>query len=171
MTVGFGNTSQFEPYLSFTFIDPQLTKDGYIPEKILGTMMDSNCSAWKSQIIPVTGANFFSVSRTDIHDEIRVWNDPQGCDIGNLRSESFSLYDVSNTRISYNNQINLTWCDESWESYDNVVCGCEARIYLDSQVTKRTSHRGTDAITILVEESGIAGGVMFFTWFLGLYVL
>lgn len=62
-------------------------------------------------------------------------------------------------------------CDQSLANYTSS-CGAGMWIKpVSSLVTTQTSSPGTDIVEIFVDEGAIVGGVMFFTWFLGIFAI
>ena len=52
------------------------------------------------------------------------------------------------------------------------VCAASVTVKFDSSlVTKQTSSRGMDTLQIFIDEGSIVGGILFFTWFLGIFVI
>lgn len=174
MKTGDSSMSIVEPYLVYVFLDPHLVESGAISADLLRSILNFKCQyAYTFHYIPIVGSKVFKVSRTDVHDEASVLNDFEDCHDHGLPSERFSVYDsASIANLAFNEEANSAGCDRASSNGSGVYpCISNNIIILDSQVRKLTSHRGTSVAKIIVDESGIAGGVMFFTWFLGLYVL
>lgn len=160
-----------EPSLLYAFIDPRLSENKSDLDTFLTSILAYSCIGYRYRFVPLFGTNFITASRTDIIDQADALETVQGCNAPGMDSRNISSYDFVLTNIPYNNRQPTQLCDRSATNDTTGWCTSNNIIYIDSQVTKQISHRGTDVANIIVEESGIAGGVMFFTWFLGLYIL
>lgn len=156
----------FEPTFLYSFVDPEFVKNGSAREKALYDIHSFPCTALDFQIVPALGSNIYTVSAANITDENEALNYADDC-----RSEysKFRDYESSVTNIA---PLDSSICDVASPFWDgNTSCISNNLINMKSLFSDRKSQRGTNAKTIILDESAIAGGVMFFTWFLGLYVL
>jgi hypothetical protein len=118
-------------------------------------------------------------SQQDIIDhESAVETIPEHCTFGDPKMSSvaatiasgYSTYDIIPNPYAV---IGLGAClSSSKDDNDTEDCGAHIDLRLKSNMVQRqTSRRGTDWVQILTDESAIAGGVVFFTWFLSIYII
>jgi hypothetical protein len=122
-----------------------------------------------------------AVQRTLFFDSAKVLPDHIS-DPGELRI--CSNKDLNRRKyIYYNAQPNMftlgpsslanSSCDRAGANYNNdTPCSLVLSVQIRSEIlTTQTSSHGTTALHILIDEGGILGGILFFTWFFGIFVV
>lgn len=87
--------------------------------------------------------------------------------------DAYFYYDVSVTDFAAVNGQPSVRCPESNHTGAGAV-NCTVTLWVNfasSLVTTQKSERATNTLRILTDEGSIAGGVLFLTWFLGIFVL
>jgi hypothetical protein len=122
------------------------------------------------------------VQRTLFFDSAKVLSDQLPSSGGELRI--CSNKDLSRRKyIYYNAEPNIftlgpsslanSSCDKAGANYNNdTPCSLVLSVQIRSEIlTTQTSSHGTTALDILIDEGGILGGILFFTWFFGIFVV
>lgn len=130
----------------------------------------SDCTLFNGQYVPALGTNYFGVEPSEIQDNVGALNQSTiRCSASN---RTYSHYSTYRTTLDHINWLNTSSCDVADKEYYKGPCTAFHNIaFSTNMVTRQRSGHGTSFKQIVVDEGSIAGGVMFFTWFLGLYVL
>lgn len=158
------------PYLYFTLVDPELLP--YLND-ILPTIQVGGCNLFNAQYLPVLGTNYINVERSEIDDRRNAlhWNSTK-CSVNQKNYTRYASYRFT---VNHLDDTNLSRCDVDSKGYSggpDETCMSSNHIgFSTNMVSQQTSKRKTNWKKILTDEGSIAGGIMFFTWFLGIFVL
>lgn len=115
------------------------------------------------------------VQRTAIDDSAGVLSDQRSApdDLGlcSAKRDHYTYYSAQpNIRVLGNSS--PANCDIYSVNYKNETCGFQLYVQVRSELltTQKSSH-GTTNLKILIDEGGILGGILFFTWFFGIFVV
>lgn len=126
------------------------------------------------QYVPVLGYNYIGVEQTEINDAVdALEKNTSACSVSNRPYSDYRRHASYRVTVNHLRLIDQKVCDVGSKGYEKAsVCPSVNYIHFSTNmVTRQTSSHGTDWKKIIVDEGSIVGGVMFFTWFLGLYVL
>lgn len=159
-----GNT--IEPYLYYALIDGELLQD---LDSILPYIGGSpgGCSLFDAQYVPVMGTNYITVEPYKMDDAVGALQSPEipaAC----AKHTNYTYYRSSINHFAYTDR---STCDVGSHNFTGPCMSATHISFATNMVTTQQSKHGTDWMQMLTDEGSIAGGIMFFTWFLGIYVL
>ncbi|KAK4547083.1 hypothetical protein LTR36_001304 [Oleoguttula mirabilis] len=129
--------------------------------------------------VPITDGALVSVTADTfvLSDPVGALARSQGplatalCSQDVLRLTNYTYYSARVETDTVGDNLVNSSCDLSSAAYTRP-CAFNPVFFLSSSlVTTQTSSRGTNTLKVLIEESGIVGGILFFTWFLGIFVV
>jgi hypothetical protein len=132
------------------------------------------CPVFRSTLLPANGLNQITFSQEDIVDpEQAIKMNQDSCGLSAAAKDmtsSYRLYDLSANHYGRGSPSSGGCYTPMGDHVQSPSCGSRNRLQLKSNmVSQQRSRRGTDWVQILTDESAIAGGIVFFTWFLGIY--
>ena len=166
-----GRNGDADPWLYFVLIDPRLIDD--LPD-LLPTLWPSSCDFLTAQYLPTIGTNYIYVERFDIDDSRGALSKKRSLATCNKQKKEYRNYSSYRWTATHIGLTDASSCNVSGKAYKNnsSPCPSSTRIIIPNHmVTKRSSQRKTDKLKMITDEASIAGGVLFFTWFLGIYIV
>lgn len=157
------NTSTREiDYMTFSVFDPTL------PFRFTDLEFRCGNPPWYHRIVPPLG------NRRDTFATVSAYyhEDPVGA-LSGMGSRYCSPEVRQRKAYTYYDSDVMSIGTESPEDCsDPLVCGFALSLsFSSSLVTTQKSSRGTNALKILTDEGSLVGGILFLTWFLGIFVL
>jgi hypothetical protein len=148
----------------FTIFDPRLTDD-FAEALECGVIGLNPFQVDRSPII------LLDLQQSTVEDKVGAIDLPK-TPTSNCDAKSFSEYNTYSFRMNtIGAPLNISTCTKSSPDYKSP-CYFTTRMTMSSMlVTSQTSTRGTNWQKILFDEGSIVGGIMFVTWFLGIYII
>lgn len=158
-----------EPYLYYALIDPTLTDN---LTDILHSVGSGDCSFLTGQYVPVLGTNYLWIERMDFDDKRGDLTNGRNASKCSLSARQFPSYSTYRSTITHFDLNDKSTCDYASSKYKDVACESNNFIRFSSNmINMQTSGRGSSWLKMLTDEGAIVGGVMFFTYFIGVYVI
>ncbi|KAK5113611.1 hypothetical protein LTR85_010840 [Meristemomyces frigidus] len=129
--------------------------------------------------LPITDTAMVSVTADTfvLSDLVGALDESRGslasalCSPDVLKLTNYTYYSARLETVAAGSSLVDSSCDVSAATYEQP-CTFNLVFFLSSSlVTTQTSSRGADTLQILIEEGGIVGGILFFTGFLGIFVV
>nr|OQO22447.1 hypothetical protein B0A51_06245 [Rachicladosporium sp. CCFEE 5018] len=128
---------------------------------------------FNSNINPVSGMSFI------LYDAEYSFNDPRAplhCgspadynDSCPPQLNSYSYYTGTADSAYLGVPLENSHCDVGGNNYTGANCSFSMFISQSNVITTQKSSHGTNALKILTDEGGILGGILFVTWFFGIF--
>ena len=156
------------PYLKYALVDPDLISTEKELNDVISFVGVGECDIFTYEYFQPLGFNYINIERTKINDPVNALKrGVSSCSANHTLHKYYSSYSTTVSQLPLRN---VSICDVGQNETD--VCPSTVFLrYSTNMVTYRTSARGTTWKKIITDESSIAGGVLYFTWFLGLYII
>jgi hypothetical protein len=123
--------------------------------------------------VPLSTASLLKIDSTASHlvDNARQFDAQSLATKSCPYTEDYMYYTASTSVGNIGLPLPGSDCDVGSEGGKGSSCSLVSLMYQSPVVTVQTSQHGTNATKILTDEGGLVGGILFATWFFGIFLV